>query len=134
VLPRARRIRRTEDFRAVLRGPGRAATPTLVVHAGYLPVGEDADPRAPHPPARAGFVVNRAVGGSVVRHRVTRQLRHLTARRLVEVPDGVGLVVRALPAAADATSDTLARDLARGFARAVRTLGPGPGTRSAVTQ
>lgn len=118
----------------MLRGPVRAATPTLVIHAGYLPVGDAADPAAPRPPARAGFVVNRAVGGSVVRHRVARRLRHLTAIRLDDLPHGVGIVVRALPTAAEATSDTLARDLARGLARAARTLGPGTGTPSAVSQ
>ena len=60
---------------------------------------------------RAGFVVSRAVGGSVVRHRVVRRLRHLLRGRLADLPAGSRLVVRALPPAADAPSSVLAHDL-----------------------
>ncbi len=62
-------------------------------------------------PPRVGFVVGRAVGASVVRHRVTRRLRALTAARLDRLPVGSGLVVRALPGAAAATSAELGADL-----------------------
>lgn len=60
---------------------------------------------------RAGFVVGRAVGGSVERHRVTRRLRHLVADRLTALPAGTALVVRAHPPAAAATGPELAADL-----------------------
>jgi ribonuclease P protein component len=46
---------------------------------------------APDPadaPPRAGLVVSRAVGGSVVRHRVARRLRHLLRPRLATLPAG----------------------------------------------
>jgi ribonuclease P protein component len=62
-------------------------------------------------PARVGFVVGKAVGGSVVRHRVQRRLRHLMRTRLGSLPAGALVVVRALPAAACASSAVLARDL-----------------------
>lgn len=65
----------------------------------------------PLPVARAGFVVGRAVGGSVVRHRTVRRLRHLVRDRLGLLPAGSRLVVRALPPAAAADSATLGRDL-----------------------
>jgi ribonuclease P protein component len=61
--------------------------------------------------ARVGFVVSKAVGNSVVRHRVTRQLRHLVAGRLGTLPADCSLVVRALPAAAGASSSELGADL-----------------------
>jgi ribonuclease P protein component len=64
-----------------------------------------------------GFVVNKAVGGSVVRHRVTRRLRAQLAQRLAALPPGSGTVVRALPGAADATSDQLGAALDKAFAR-----------------
>jgi ribonuclease P protein component len=79
---------------------------------------------------RAGFVVSKAVGGSVVRHRVTRRLRHLVQPRLVDLPTGTRLVVRALPPAAAASSAELAEDLDAGLRSAGRKLdtatGPGP--------
>jgi ribonuclease P protein component len=61
--------------------------------------------------ARVGFVVGRAVGGSVVRHRTVRRLRHLVRDRLGQLPDGALLVVRALPPAGTADSAALGRDL-----------------------
>ena len=68
----------------------------------------------------AGLVVSKAVGGSVVRHRVARRLRHLLATRLPSLPTGTRLVVRAAPAAATATSADLGADLDRALARLVR--------------
>jgi ribonuclease P protein component len=60
---------------------------------------------------RAGLVVSKAVGGSVVRHRVSRRLRHLLAPRLRTLSPGSLLVIRALPPAASASSAELAEDL-----------------------
>jgi ribonuclease P protein component len=60
---------------------------------------------------QAGFVVTRAVGGSVERHRVVRRLRHLVRDRLGQLPPGARLVIRALPPARDADSAALGRDL-----------------------
>jgi ribonuclease P protein component len=77
---------------------------------------------------RAGLVVSKAVGGSVVRHRVSRRLRHLLAPRLRELPAGAMLVVRALPPAADATSAELGDDLDSGI-RGVLRKRPQGGTR-----
>lgn len=51
-------------------------------------------------PTRIGFVVSRKVGGSVVRHGVTRRLRAAAGLALQRTPTGFDLVVRALPACA----------------------------------
>ncbi len=69
---------------------------------------------------RAGLVVSKAVGGSVVRHRVSRRLRHLLAPRLATLPRGSRVVVRALPPAAASTSAELAVDLDAGLRGALR--------------
>lgn len=102
MLPASARLRRSAEFRLVLRGGVKAGRRRLVVHAL---TGQ------PHPGVRAGFVVSKAVGNSVVRHRVTRRLRHLVAERMGTMPAGSALVVRALPSAAPATSAELAADL-----------------------
>ncbi|GAA5157932.1 MULTISPECIES: ribonuclease P protein component [Amycolatopsis] len=104
MLPPAARLRRSEDFREVMRRGSRAGRRRLVVHALVVP-----DP--PASSTRAGFVVSKAVGNSVVRHRVSRRLRHLVAARLGTVPPGSSLVVRALPPAATASSAELGADL-----------------------
>ena len=69
------------------------------------------------PGARAGFVVGKAVGNSVVRHRVTRRLRAVVRDELDRLPAGADLVVRARPEAADASSELLRRDLSSGLDR-----------------
>ncbi|WP_418958055.1 ribonuclease P protein component [Streptomyces tritici] len=110
MLPTENRLRRREDFATAVRRGRRAGRPLLVVH---LRSGAT-DPHAPGesaPPARAGFVVSKAVGGAVVRNQVKRRLRHLVRDRLSELPPGSLVVVRALPGAGDADHPQLARDL-----------------------
>ncbi|MFI0800194.1 ribonuclease P protein component [Amycolatopsis lurida] len=105
MLPAAARLRRSEDFRAVMRRGAKAGRRRLVVHALTTDPPDAADA------ARAGFVVSKAVGNSVVRHRVSRRLRHLVSARLGTLPPGSSLVIRALPPAADASSAELGSDL-----------------------
>jgi ribonuclease P protein component len=66
---------------------------------------------------RVGFVVGRAVGNSVVRHRVTRRLRAAAAGELHRLPPTADLVVRARPEAATADYGRLTADLASGLDR-----------------
>lgn len=117
MLPRRHRLTRPHDFGAVLRAgrgrSGRAATRYLVVHRRLLdPAGAT---QTPGP--RVGFVVSKQVGGSVVRHRVTRRLRAVLAPALTALPVGTDLVVRALPEAATATSAQLAEAVAEALTR-----------------
>jgi ribonuclease P protein component len=114
VLPAAARLTRREDFSSVLRR-GRRAGRTLVVMHVLVP---DAPASSSSP--RVGLVVSKAVGGSVVRHRVSRRLRHVMRDRLARFPAGTQVVVRALPKAATAESAQLAADVDR----ALRTLVP----------
>jgi ribonuclease P protein component len=89
----------------------------MVLH--YLPErpGQPAGGDTPPSAARAGFVVGKAVGNSVCRHRVTRQLRHLVRAELHRLPDTADLVVRARPEAAGADVAVLRRDLDAGLDR-----------------
>jgi len=66
-----------------------------------------------------GFVVSKAVGNAVVRNRVKRRLRHMAREHLAVLPGSAVLVVRALPAAADASAAELGGDLARCLERAM---------------
>ena len=64
--------------------------------------------------------MSKAVGNSVVRHAVTRRLRHVVRPRLGALPVGSRLVVRALPGSAGASSDQLGVDLDAALERALR--------------
>ena len=108
MLPAAARLRRSEEFRVVLRRGSKAGRRRLVVHALTTDPSGAADVTSA---ARAGFVVSKAVGNSVVRHRVTRRLRHLVSARLGTLPAGTSLVVRALPPSSTASSAELGSDL-----------------------
>lgn len=116
MLAAAQRIRHRGDFAATVRGGRRASSGSLVVHLASLahPVSPDAAVQTP----RAGFVVPKAVGGAVVRNTVRRRLRQLVRERLVSLPEGTMLVVRALPGAAAAAYPQLASDLDTALAAA----------------
>ena len=87
----------------------------MVVH---LWVDPDAEPR----PVQVGFTVSKAVGNAATRNRVKRRLRHLTREHLPTLeglPGRAALVVRALPAAADAPYAALGADLDRTLGRVI---------------
>jgi len=126
VLPAAHRLKSSSDFSAVTRRGSRARAGAVIVYVlppaaqPDPPSGDEVEPAdAPigSDPVRVGLVVGRSVGGSVVRHRVSRRLRPLIGDRLGSLPDGSRMVVRALPETAAASSNALARDLDRALAR-----------------
>jgi ribonuclease P protein component len=102
VLSAEHRLRSSQEFTQVVRQGRRAGRPTLTAHLLMTNSGES---------PRVGLVVSKAVGGSVVRHRVARRLRHLARLRVQSLPAGTLLVLRALPPAATATSAGLGADL-----------------------
>jgi ribonuclease P protein component len=104
-------MRRSTDFTAVVRGGFRVRGGVLVVHHRSDLTQEPAEP------PRVGLVVGKAVGGSVVRHRVSRRLRAQLAARLERLPAGSGTVVRAMPEAAAASSAVLGRHLDQAFGK-----------------
>jgi ribonuclease P protein component len=103
VLAKIHRMRRAEDFRRAVRRGRRVSGRTLVVHAISA---------QPDQPARVGFVVNKAVGNSVLRHRVQRRLRAAVRPHLPRLGSRM-LVIRALPAAATVGYADLRSDLER---------------------
>jgi ribonuclease P protein component len=111
-------MRRGAEFGATVRRGRKAATPTVVVHLAPPVAGVSSTFLAP---PRVGFVVSKAVGTAVTRNEVRRRLRHLVRARLDRLPAGASLVVRALPAAAGARSDELARHLDAALGRLLRT-------------
>jgi ribonuclease P protein component len=112
------------DFREVTRRGRRAAARTLVLHVLAADEVAGAAGFAEPPAPIVGLAVSRAVGGSVVRNRVKRRLRHQLRDRLGDVPTGSRLVVRALPAAAGASSAQLADDLDRSLRRCLDSYEP----------
>ena len=115
LLPAAHRLTDASSYREVTRHGRRASSRSLMTYVA-LP---SQDGGAAVMPPRVGLVVSKAVGNSVARNRVKRRLRHLLREQVVKWPAATTVVVRALPAAAGASSATLGRDLERCLARSL---------------
>ena len=101
MLPSAHRLRASGDFTLIQRRGTRISRPTIILSA--LSRSDS--------PTRLGLSVGKTVGNSVMRHSVSRKLRHVSAPHLRDLPAGTQLVIRALPAAAGATSAQLEADV-----------------------
>jgi ribonuclease P protein component len=95
-------------FSSATRHGRRVGTRTVVLHLHDEP--ESAGAAVGECEPQVGFVVSKAVGNAVTRNRVKRRLRHLASERLARLPRAAALVVRALPAAADAPYAQLGAD------------------------
>ena len=88
MLPRNARLTSPSDFTRTTKSGIRVTSHNFV---GYLHVNatENSQPRA-------GLIVGKSVGGSVQRHRLSRQIRHGIAPLMQNLPQGSLLVIRAL--------------------------------------
>ena len=110
MLARPHRLTRGSDYRTVVRRGRRYGGARLIF--SVLDTGELR-------PARFGFIVSKQVGNAVVRNTVRRRLKDACARQL-PLPEGIDVVIRALPAAAEAPFAELLSDVDRVIARNVR--------------
>ncbi|MEP6480635.1 MAG: ribonuclease P protein component [Rhodoglobus sp.] len=106
MLPRVNRVIRPADFRAAVRRGRRVGSEIAVIH-----VLRGAD----GVPPRAGFLVTKAVGNAVTRNLIKRRMRAIIHETLAELPLGTDVVVRALPASAQASWATLHNDITEGI-------------------
>lgn len=113
VLAVGHRLRRRDEFAAVIKAGCRAGRGGLVVHVLARPerILAQADRPSTDVTVRVGFVVPRAVGNAVVRNRVRRRLRHLLHDRLASIAPGTDVVVRVSAAATFRSYAQLGSDL-----------------------
>ena len=108
MLSQENRLHRSSDFRRVVRTGVKVNYGRVVVYAAR----QDSDKEraahvarsAPHTqtsgnPPRVGLIVSKAVGNAVVRHQLSRRLRHTCRDLIPSMPSGVDIVFRALPGA-----------------------------------
>jgi len=95
-------MRRSTDFQAVVRHGARVNRTTLVIHCLAVP---------DRTGSRVGMVVARTVGGAVTRNKVRRRLRGVVIDQRSDLPEGIDVVIRALPPSAGASYAELAADL-----------------------
>ena len=110
------RMRHSTEFNAVMRSGRRSDRGAL----GVVYLAPKSTIEAEPDPPRVGFIVSKAVGGAVVRNRVQRRLRHMMRPRLVDLPNGSLLVVRAKPNATTARAEELDAQLESAIASVMR--------------
>ncbi len=115
MLAKIHRVRVAGDFSRTVRSGARSGRRNVVLYASW---------RSAHEPTRCGFIVGKNVGNAVMRNLVKRRLRSAAALFISRNPEGIDLVVRALPASALAGWDDLSRDFDKAAAGAVQRLGP----------
>ena len=87
MLKNSARIKSSADFSKTTKSGRRIATNSLI---GYLYLTGSSEP------AKLGLIVGKSVGNSVIRHRVSRQIRHGVMDQFNDLPNGALLVIRAL--------------------------------------
>jgi len=93
VLPKNARLTSSEDFARATKSGLRVTSENFV---GYLYISPAATSANESVSAKCGFIINKTVGGSVVRHGLARKVRHSVAANISKLPQGSLLVLRAL--------------------------------------
>lgn len=117
MLPKHHKFTSSSDFSRTIKWGARAGSRTVVVHVYDHQAESGAVPVTVGGP-RFGLIVSKAVGNAVVRHRTSRKLRHVCLSLIDDLPRTTNMVVRALPASAEADSDTLRRDVVKALRKA----------------
>ena len=100
MLPVSARLTSPQDFARTTKSGLRVTTQHFVgylhIHRAVInPFTEEVVNGATTQP-RAGLIIGKSVGGSVRRHRVSRQIRHALAPLLKKFPEGSLIVIRGL--------------------------------------
>lgn len=109
MLPAALRLGSSAQITATLKSGRRYSSDYLVLHIASSPG-----------PTQCAFAVSKKVGNSVIRHRITRQLRHIVQENQDTIPENCLIVIRALPQAKDASFQELFASMRQALAK-VRT-------------
>ncbi len=93
MLPVSARLTSPQEFARTTKSGLRVTSEHFV---GYLHITP-----AENPQPRAGLIIGKSVGGSVRRHRVSRQIRHALVAQLPLFPQGSLIVIRGLKQGTD---------------------------------
>lgn len=90
MLPKKNRLTSTKDFQNVTKTGVRVYSDVAVIYALANPTSQKN--------SEIGLIVSKVVGNSVVRHKVSRQIRNVVKEMLETIPGNIQIVIRALPA------------------------------------
>ena len=90
MLPKNARLTLSTEFARATKSGTRVTSEHFVGYLYINPASEENNQ------PKFGLIINKSVGGSVVRHTLARKLRHAAAPQLSKLPNGSLLVIRAL--------------------------------------
>lgn len=108
MLARANRITKADGFRTTVRRGAKTVGRYTVSYVHMIDGQEE---------AKFGFIVSKHVGNAVRRNRVRRRLKAAGYATISRGARGMNVVVRALPAAVEATWDELCTEVERAVNR-----------------
>ncbi|ARQ66920.1 ribonuclease P protein component [Mycobacteroides abscessus] len=121
MLPTRHRMTKSSEFRQTVKRGVRTTHADLVIHL-RRGCPDSACEQVEGP--KVGLIVGKSVGGAVVRHRVSRRLRHAAAELLPKLEPVDRMVIRALPSSSTALSASLRQQLRDGIDRSARRQEP----------
>ncbi len=105
MLPKKARLTTSEDFAKATKSGLRLTSENLVGYLYISPAANNANNVNNELTPKCGLIINKSVGGSVMRHRIARQLRHDIAPNLHTLPSDSLFVVRVLKSAPEYTNE-----------------------------
>ena len=94
MLPKNARLTLSTDFARATKSGTRVTSEHFVGYLYINPATDETTSSKSSP--KFGLIINKGIGGSVVRHNLARKLRHAVAPQLANLPSGSILVIRAL--------------------------------------
>ena len=105
MLPKKARLTTSEDFAKATKSGLRLTSSNLVGYLYISPVENLEKNENLETSSKCGLIINKSVGGSVMRHRIARQLRHDLAPIIGTLPTNSLFVVRVLKSAPTFTDE-----------------------------
>ena len=105
MLPKKARLTTSEDFAKATKSGLRLTSENLVGYLYISPVANNSNNESNEQSVKCGLIINKSVGGSVMRHRIARQLRHDLAPKIDTLPTNSLFVVRVLKSAPEYTNE-----------------------------
>ena len=105
MLPKKARLTTSEDFAKATKSGLRLTSENLVGYLYISPAANNSNNESNEQPVKCGLIINKSVGGSVMRHRIARQLRHDLAPKIDTLPTNSLFVVRVLKSAPEYTKE-----------------------------
>ena len=118
MLPLRARLTSPSDFARTTKSGIRVSSQNFVGYLYISPAPIDGQC------AKAGLIIGKNVGGSVQRHRLSRQVRHALAPHLATAPEGALIVIRALSTDSESVHNEISTLISKLFTKNSERLAP----------